>query len=390
MSYMSGFYSQMPALYAPVRCRPVIVGVGFFLSCEVLTRFFCFVRSCSFLVQTPFMKEKLEREGFGKHTEIKIWGRGVDLELFSPLKRSREFRAARGIGEHEVVVLWVGRLVPEKRPEIWMNVLHRLRAEGIPYRGLVVGHGAYEGLMATIPNVSCTGWLSGEDLAEAYASSDILLFPSAVETFGNVTLEALASGCVCVVEENCSGHLVTHGVNGFCCPAGDFEKFYEATATLVKNHDLRAQFARAARESAWRFERGHVIQQMLENYKDMIVLQSREGFHEEKLRSGAGDAWIRFLCCDYYIPRRCCQPILGGLGSVQEIYYTIWDAVQGMQLFNCMEFLSRGRRRTGSDQADTEKKTSRRAMTFYVVVEYVAICLSWMLVLLFLFISFTL
>jgi glycosyltransferase involved in cell wall biosynthesis len=70
--------------------------------------------------------------------------------------------------------------------------------------------------------VSCCGWLSGAALGEAYASSDVLLFPSDVETFGNVTLEALASGCPCVVEEKCGGHLVTHGVNGFTCPAGTY------------------------------------------------------------------------------------------------------------------------------------------------------------------------
>lgn len=74
-------------------------------------------------------------------------------------------------------------------------------------------------------SVVCCGWLSGAALGEAYASSDVLLFPSDVETFGNVTLEALASGCPCVVEEKCGGHLVTHGVNGFTCPAGIYDLY---------------------------------------------------------------------------------------------------------------------------------------------------------------------
>jgi phosphatidylinositol alpha 1,6-mannosyltransferase len=104
-------------------------------------------------------------------------------------------------------------------------------------------------------------------LGEAYASSDVMLFPSDVETFGNVTLESLASGCPCVVEENCGGHLVEHGVNGFTCPSGDFEAFYQATKRIVQDADLRRQMRIAAREGSKKFERHKIMQQMLENYK---------------------------------------------------------------------------------------------------------------------------
>jgi glycosyltransferase involved in cell wall biosynthesis len=137
----------------------------------------------------------------------------------------------------------------------------------------------------------------------------VFLFPSDVETFGNVTLEALASGCPCVVEEKCGGHLVTHGVNGFTCPAGiddiilysqilfcfhifshcnifhhyydlfnftlddqysslgDFEAFYQATKRVVQDVSMRKQMAQKAREGSWNFERHKIMQQMLENYK---------------------------------------------------------------------------------------------------------------------------
>lgn len=131
-------------------------------------------------------------EGFGKHSEIKEWGRGCDLKLFSPERRSLEFRRARGFADSDVVILWVGRLVPEKQPEIWMNVVQRLQQEGLNVKGMVVGHGTYESTLSKMDDCVCCGWLSGVALAEAYASADILLFPSAVETFGNVTLEALA------------------------------------------------------------------------------------------------------------------------------------------------------------------------------------------------------
>ena len=91
--------------------------------------------------------------------------------------------------------------------------------------------------------------------------------PSDVETFGNVTLEALSSGCPCVVEKKCGEHLVEHLVNGLTCAAGNFEEFYQATRRLVVDHQLRAQMSSSARRSARKFERNIILQQMAENYK---------------------------------------------------------------------------------------------------------------------------
>ena len=88
-----------------------------------------------------------------------------------------------------------------------------------------------------------------------------------METFGNVTLEALSSGCPCVVEKKCGEHLVDYGVNGLTCAAGNFEEFYQATRRLVVDHQLRAQMSSNARKSARKFERNIILQQMAENYK---------------------------------------------------------------------------------------------------------------------------
>lgn len=212
--------------------------------------------------------------GYGTSAELKEWGRGVDMQIFSPERRSQSFRAAKGIEESDVVVLWVSRIVPEKRPNIWLSVVKRLQDEGLPVKALVVGSGTFEKYLSKLKHVHCCGWLSGTALGEAYASSDILLFPSDVETFGNVTLEALASGCPSVVEQKCSGHLVENGVNGLTCPAGDFEAFYQATRSLVLDAHLRHQMSIAAREKAWRYERNIILQQMAENYKVSIFCMS--------------------------------------------------------------------------------------------------------------------
>lgn len=166
-----------------------------------------------------------------------------------------------------------------------MNVVKRIQQEvGKNVKAIVVGHGTYEATLSTVENCICAGWLSGVHLAEAYASSDILLFPSAVETFGNVTLEALASGCVCVVEDLCGKHLVDHGDNGFTCPAGDVEMFYQATKRLVVEDALRKRMSIRAREGAWKFERSKILQQMAENYKDAVVRHQDPTFIKRHLQ----------------------------------------------------------------------------------------------------------
>ena len=83
--------------------------------------------------------------------------------------------------------------------------------------------------MNKVPRTEHLGWMSGEELARVYASVDVFLFPSEVETFGNVTLEALASGVPCVASAGCSGHLVSHGVNGFVVNKADVEEYYALT-----------------------------------------------------------------------------------------------------------------------------------------------------------------
>lgn len=218
------------------------------------------------------MLRKMRDEwGYGAATELKEWGRGVDMNIFSPDRRSQAFRNSKGITEDDIAVLWVSRIVPEKRPDIWLAVVKRLQDEGLPVKPVVVGSGTFEKYLSKLRDVTCCGWLSGAALGEVYASSDVLLFPSDVETFGNVTLEALASGCPAVVEAKCGEHLVDNGVNGLTCPAGDFEAFYQATRRIVVDVRLRNQMKVAAREKSWKYERNIILQQMAENYKVITI-----------------------------------------------------------------------------------------------------------------------
>lgn len=229
-------------------------------------------------VPTPFVKKHLCSEEYqlNRCTNIKIWGRGYDTDKFSPSKRCNLFRQRIGAAGNDVIVCMVSRLVKEKRIDIFANVIRRLHRRGVPFRGLFIGAGPCEHMVEDLPKTYFAGWMSTDELSVAYASSDIFLFPSAVETFGNVTLEALGSGLPLVVEEGCSGHLVNHGENGYACAADDEDAFYEGTLELVLNYVKRKEFSVRAREHSLLFEQHTVVRKMVENYNEIT-----EEFHSK-------------------------------------------------------------------------------------------------------------
>ena len=181
--------------------------------------------------------------------DIRLWPRGVDTERFSPARRSADWRAAHGVGPDEVVVTYVSRFVKEKRVAETARVLARLNADGVPHRAVFVGDGPERGFLEkAAPEAIFTGFLTGDDLAVAYASSDIFLFPSDTETFGNVTLEAMASGLPTVcADATGSRSLVDPGVTGYLAAVGDEDTLYEEVAKLAVDAQLRRRMGEAAR-----------------------------------------------------------------------------------------------------------------------------------------------
>jgi len=195
--------------------------------------------------------------------KLGIWSRGVDRDLFNPARRSGAWRRARGFQDTEVVLLFFGRLVVEKGTKHFAEIVCKLRALGIPARVLIVGDGpARERLRSDVGDAHFTGHLSGEDLATAIASADIMINPSLSEAFGNVNLEGLASGLT-VVAADCDSarNLIVHGANGWLCTASP-QNWAEDIAQLIESPFKRVALGNAATRSAashdWRSVMGEV------------------------------------------------------------------------------------------------------------------------------------
>lgn len=217
------------------------------------------------------MAEILKAEGIT--TEIRLWGRGVDTENFHPKKRSSAWRAKYGIADDELVICFVSRLVREKNLDTLVDVLEGLRRRNVRHRSVIVGDGPDRNVLEQkLPNSIFTGFLVGDELVRAYASSDIFLFPSETETFGNVTLEAMASGLVTVcADASGSRSLVVPEVTGFLAEPNRSQEFVEHIQRLANDTALRDRMRLAARERSLEFSWDSAMAKLLGYYRALLA-----------------------------------------------------------------------------------------------------------------------
>jgi len=216
------------------------------------------------------MAEIIRQDGQSQHVEV--WARGVDSDLFSPARRDMAWRRSLGIADDEVAVAFAGRLVKEKNTAIYMRVMNALTDRGLKVKPLVIGDGPEMAAMrAGLRNGIFAGFLHGEALARAYASSDVFFFPSESETFGNVTLEAMASGLPAVnAIASGSNSLVEEGVTGHLVSARDEAGLAARLEALVKDEALRSRMGAAARARALTFSWDHILSGLLESYRQVL------------------------------------------------------------------------------------------------------------------------
>ena len=209
--------------------------------------------------------------------DISIWARGVDRAQFNPERRSPEWRRAHGIADDDMVVSFLGRLVLEKGLDVFADAIDGARAKGVPLKVVAIGDGpARDYFRDRLPDAIFTGQLTGDKLATALASTDIFLNPSITETFGNVTLEAMACGLP-VVAAVASGatSLVKDGVTGRLSQPGDIDGFADSLAEYQRDPALRARHGAAGLEFAKTMDWDEINAAVLSVYERVIERRRR-------------------------------------------------------------------------------------------------------------------
>ena len=209
--------------------------------------------------------------------DISIWTRGIDRKQFNPARRSIEFRTAHGIGEEDVVVSFLGRLVLEKGLDVFADAIDAAVAQGGVLKVLVIGEGpARDWFAGRLPDAVFTGELTGTELATALASSDVFLNPSVTESFGNVTLEAMACALP-VVAAAASGatNLVQDGKTGTLVTPGASDEFGAALCAYVAQPELRAGHGAAGLAYAETMDWDDINRAVVRTYTRVIARRAK-------------------------------------------------------------------------------------------------------------------
>jgi len=228
-------------------------GLGFIA--RALTNYLRWFHNRSQMTVVPSVSQKLElgRRGFER---VELLSRGVDSQLFHPSKRSAALRESWGLKAGDIAVLHVGRLAPEKNLGLLKTSFEALQAEH-PRRSfklIIVGDGPQRAMLEQqVPEAIFCGTQRGETLATHFASGDVFVFPSLTETFGNVVLEALASGLgVIAYDEAAAAQHIRHGHNGALAMPGDEEAFIDAARWMLEDSETLRRVRLNARQHASR------------------------------------------------------------------------------------------------------------------------------------------
>jgi glycosyltransferase involved in cell wall biosynthesis len=209
-------------------------------------------RTAATFVPCHTLRAELLERGFQR---VEVMSRGVDAHLFTPARRSTELRRHWNAGADAPVLIYVGRLASEKNVPLALRAFEAVHAQRPDARLVVVGDGPQRrSLQASHPQVHFVGLQRGSELAAHYASADVFLFPSLSETFGNVTLEAMASGLAVVAfDAAAAGALIRNGRNGLLAPAADADAFVRAACAAATGDmaALRQRARQTALASDW-------------------------------------------------------------------------------------------------------------------------------------------
>lgn len=203
-------------------------------------------RATATLVPTAELAALLRAQGF--HNVVRL-PRAVDTQLFDPHRRDRWLRSQWGLGDDDLAVIHVGRIAPEKNLGLAVRAFRELQRTRPQARFIWVGDGPQRAaLQREHPDFVFCGVQRGQALARHFACGDLFVFPSRSETFGNVTLEAMASGVATVAfDYGAAREHLRHDRHGAAVRVGDDAGFVAAVVRLGGDDDLRRTMAAAAR-----------------------------------------------------------------------------------------------------------------------------------------------
>lgn len=272
ISVVSGFHTNFQQYSSQY-------GMG--LLTRLLTHYLRWFHNRSQLTLVPSASQHLELER--RHFErLALLSRGVDSQLFHPAKRVDAVRASWGLGNDDLAVIHVGRLAQEKNLGLLKRCFERLQAT-YPQRKMkliVVGDGPQRAaLEKSLPEALFCGSQRGEALATHYACGDLFLFPSLTETFGNVVLEALASGLAVVAyDQAAAAQHIRHGYNGVLAMPGDEGAFGDAASWLLEEPETLRRVRLNARQHASRQGWAAVIEQFEERLRSACAHASTAAY----------------------------------------------------------------------------------------------------------------
>jgi len=262
-------FDSYPRYYNMAWLEPVLTAL--------LRRFY---RRCDAIFAPSDSMAQLLREQRMSY-DVGIWSRGIDREIFNPGRRDLEWRRGLGIDDDVPVIGFVGRLVMEKGLDVFSDTIDRLARRQIRHKVLVIGEGpAREWFEKRLPDACFAGFQAGEDLGRAVASMDMLFNPSVTETFGNVTLEAMAAGLPVVAAiATGSQSLVTDGVTGRLVRPGACDRFCEALAHYCTDAGARRAAGEAGYAASQRYGWDEVNQELLDAY--IRIIRQHDGGRRE-------------------------------------------------------------------------------------------------------------
>ena len=224
------------------------------------------------MVPTREQMRTLSQNGFAN---LKVVSRGVDTKLFNISKRDTSLRSSWGATDDTKVLISVGRMAPEKNLDQVLKAYEALQVTGQAFKLVMVGDGPLkEQFQKRYPEIIFPGMLSQSNLAAYYASSDLFIFPSQTETFGNVTLEALASG-IPVLAFDCAAarDWVQTGVNGWLVAENNPEGFAAQAVAIFNSKDLLDQITQSTRQQVVHLDWDQIAEQVESVFWDAIRIR---------------------------------------------------------------------------------------------------------------------